>query len=422
MRDVGELLDSLTLSLKDADWGIPRRILHENQVKVKEEARRFNVVACGRRWGKTILGQELVLDDLQKGKLIAWGAPTYKLLEEPMRDLFKLLEPHARRSSKTDKVIEMPNGGRVDFWTLKDEDPGRGFRYHKWIIDEAAMIDGLSHIWQASIRPTLTDFKGGLWMLSTPRGPVGFFAERFREGQGDGNWKSWRMPTVTNPHIDDDEVEEARRQVTESVFRQEYLAEFVMPAGAVFDCFDPEKNTYDPAQVDNVGCAVMLGWDFGPANTASAIGFEKEGVLHIPYSYHASGEHPAKHVNHIREKIWDREVWAAGGSNSEDKWRKDFQDAGMKIIKPKITGQDSYSVAVNIVYYLFATGKLKISKDCKELIEEITSMRYMLDPQDKITDKVEDRNSFHRYDALRSLAVTWADPPVKVKKLGSRLR
>lgn len=422
MRKVDDLLDGMIRGCEDTDWGLLRRQLHSGQVDVLTEMRRYNVVACGRRWGKTIFGIERVIDLLQAGKLVAWGAPTYKLLEEPMRELILMLEPHAKRVSRTDKVIEMPNGGRVDFWTLKDEDPGRGFKYHEWIIDEAAMIDGLENIWEASIRPTLTDFSGGVLMLSTPRGPTGFFAEMFRRGLGDGNWKSWCKPTVSNPHIDPEEVEEARETLTDSVFRQEYLAEFVMPAGAVFTSFDQETCLYDPKEVRSEGCPLYLGWDFGPANTAGCLGFEKDGVLYIHYSYHASGSHPSKHIHAVREKMGAKEVWAVGGSNSEDRWRNEFRDAGMVVSKPKVTGQDSHSVGVNIIHYLFASGKLKISRYQQELIDEITSMRYRIDTEGRITDVIEDRNKFHRFDALRYLANTWADPPVKTRRLGSRIK
>jgi hypothetical protein len=40
---------------------------------------------------------------------------------------------------------------------------------------------------------------------------------------GDGDWASWRLPTTTNPLIDDEEIEAARKELPESVFKQEFL-------------------------------------------------------------------------------------------------------------------------------------------------------------------------------------------------------
>ena len=59
-------------------------------------------------------------------------------------------------------------GGRLDFWTLENSIAGRGRRYRRIVIDEAAFgkngdnkTDGsLMSIWEKSIKPTLYDFGG----------------------------------------------------------------------------------------------------------------------------------------------------------------------------------------------------------------------------------------------------------------------
>jgi hypothetical protein len=40
------------------------------------------------------------------------------------------------------------------------------------------------------------------------------------------NWNYWQMPTSTNPYIDLSEIEEAKDNMPEFAFKQEYLAEF----------------------------------------------------------------------------------------------------------------------------------------------------------------------------------------------------
>ena len=66
--------------------------------------------------------------------------------------------------------IELPNGGLVEVWTLENEDAGRGRKYKRAIVDEAAMVAKLKSSWEESIRPTLTDMEGDAWFLSTPKG------------------------------------------------------------------------------------------------------------------------------------------------------------------------------------------------------------------------------------------------------------
>lgn len=103
------------------------------------------------------------------------------------------------------------------------------------MIDEAAMVANLEQAWQQSIRPTLTDLRGQAWFLSTPKG-MNYFKHLFDRGQDRSNldWASWQMPTAVNPYIDSQEIEAARRDLTEAAFNQEYLALFVNWEGSVF--------------------------------------------------------------------------------------------------------------------------------------------------------------------------------------------
>ncbi len=194
------------------------------------------MVACGRRWGKTTLGIHLARAAVDQGFPVAWGAPHYKYLGEPFRTLNRELKPHAARSSRTERRIELRSGGSIDFWTLSDSDAGRGHKYKLWIIDEAAMIPHLEQVFQEAIMPTLVDLRGSAWMLSTPKGR-GFYYECFRKGQDEeeSDWRSWQMPSATNPYLPAEEIERARLSLPHRVFAQEMLAEFGRDDDTVFE-------------------------------------------------------------------------------------------------------------------------------------------------------------------------------------------
>lgn len=162
------------------------------------------------------------------GKRTAWFAPSYKILADAWNDIERSLRPVTRRSSKTEQRIELVTGGVVDFWTLEAPDAGRGRRYHRIVIDEAAHARYLKDAWEQAISPTLTDYQGEAWFISTPRG-INFFHELYLRG-GDPNYPDWaafHMPTATNPFLPADEIEARRRDLPELVFRQEYKAEFI---------------------------------------------------------------------------------------------------------------------------------------------------------------------------------------------------
>ena len=207
---------------------LPRR--HAGQRRIVSEAARYNVLACGRRFGKTTLGLDLAADPILDGKPVGWFSPTYPMMLEVWREAARLLRPIASKLNAQEKRIETITGGVLEFWSLTDPDAVRGRKYARAVLDEAAMVRGLLSAWNEAIRPTLADLAGDAWFLSTPKGRTDFHT-LFRRGQpGDGHvagWASWQMPTATNPHIPPAEVEAMRLELPPRVFSQEVLAEFV---------------------------------------------------------------------------------------------------------------------------------------------------------------------------------------------------
>jgi predicted phage terminase large subunit-like protein len=216
---------------------IPPIDLHPGQLRILESKARYKVISAGRRFGKTLLAIEwLALMDggAIDGKPVAFFSPTYKLLLDVWEDMERTLRPVARKANRTEMRIELITGGVIDFWTLEDKDAGRGRKYARLVIDEAAHARYLKDAWEQAISPTLTDYRGEAWFISTPKG-LNYFYELFRR-DGDPeypDWKSFRMPTSVNPHIDQAEIERKRRELPDLVFRQEYLAEFVTFGGGL---------------------------------------------------------------------------------------------------------------------------------------------------------------------------------------------
>ncbi len=209
---------------------------HPAQAKVIQEARRFNTVCCGRRWGKTKLGMDRLIHPALKGRATAWFAPTYRQLSDAWRDLQEILLPITTRKSESEHRLELRGRGYVEMWSLDNPDAGRGRAYSAVVIDEAALVPGLEQIWSQSLRPMLSDFKGEAWFLSTPRGVSNYFHVLFQRGQDilHPAWASWRFPTSANPYIDPQEIRAAQEDLSELAFAQEYLAAFVTWTGAVF--------------------------------------------------------------------------------------------------------------------------------------------------------------------------------------------
>ena len=208
---------------------------HQGQRKILGEANRFNVVACGRRWGKTVLGLNRLIEPALAGKPVGWFAPSYKYLEEAWREFVRVLRPATQARNATEKRLELITGGTIDCWTLEDVDAGRGRKYQRIAVDEAAKSKNLEAWWNNAGRATLADLEGDADFYSTPKGR-NFFWRCFTQGEDASNrdWAAFRSPSMDNPHIPAGEWEEIRRQLPERSYRQEILAEFIDETGGVF--------------------------------------------------------------------------------------------------------------------------------------------------------------------------------------------
>jgi len=203
---------------------------------VEREAARFNVVDCGRRWGKTKYGVRKACETMLTGGRVGWFAPTYKVLDDAWGEIKDRLGDVTTRKDETDHILEVMTGGIFEAWSLdKTEDAGRSRHYHRVVIDEAAMVPNLAGVWQKAIRPTLADYRGDAFFFSTPRGR-NFFWEIWQRGQDPAraDWVSWQFPTASNPYIHPGEIEAARQELPERLFKQEWLAEFLDDPGGVY--------------------------------------------------------------------------------------------------------------------------------------------------------------------------------------------
>lgn len=199
------------------------------------EARRFNVLSIGRRAGKTALGVHLCAAPDVLADPVGWFSPSYKLMLEVWREVVRVFQPIIARQNATERRLEFTTGGILEFWSLDNPQAGRGRKYRRIIVDEAAFVPALMDTWNFAIRPTLADLEGDAWILSTPKGRNGFW-QMWQRGQDDGypDWRSWQMPSEVNPLIPPGELVEMRRQLPERVAAQELDAIFLDDAGGVF--------------------------------------------------------------------------------------------------------------------------------------------------------------------------------------------
>jgi len=217
---------------------------HAAQRAVLDSPARFRVMMCGRRFGKSLISQNISIENGIANKKVAYITPTYQLGKTFFQEICKVLPEKIYKKNETDLTINFITGGQIRFFTGERLDALRGLKFHLVIIDEASYIANLQDGWLNSIRPTLTDYKGLAIFLSTPRGK-NFFYSLYMKG-GEPDWEAFKFTTYDNPHIDPSEVDAAKFQLPNVVFEQEYMA-------------NPMENAANPFGSEHINACVKDG-------------------------------------------------------------------------------------------------------------------------------------------------------------------
>lgn len=212
---------------------------HINQQKILDEKRKYNVVACGRRFGKTTLAVFIIVKYLLEGQPVAYFTPNYRMQMDVWREIKRILRRLIKTESKQEKRIELINGARIDFYSLHNQDVNacRSKFYKAVLLDECAYIRELEEAWTKAIMPTLIDLDGDAYFLSTPL--KNYFYKLFckEESEKDSdvkNWKSFKFTSYDNPKISRSIIDEVKIDMPEAAFMQEHLAEFIDDVLGVF--------------------------------------------------------------------------------------------------------------------------------------------------------------------------------------------
>ena len=244
---------------------------------------RFIVAICGRRGGKTVVGQaKIIRKALEVPGSFSWFiGPTLDdsraLFYEPV---LELLEPYGLVRSKngTRQEIRLVNGSRMQ--GVSADKPKRGRRVDLAVCDEFAWWDGdFEAIWQGEIRPALSDSKGEALFITTPAG-FNWAYDYFMRGHSAEfpDWGSHMWTTLEGGWVAAEEIAAARHGMDERIFAQEFLASFETLSGTVYSNFDRHLNV---ERVEDTGAEVLVGMDFNVNPMSAVIGVRMADELHI---------------------------------------------------------------------------------------------------------------------------------------------
>jgi hypothetical protein len=269
---------------------LPKLYPAQSMVKHNANRHRFTVVASARRWGKSILGLDLIITKaLETGNDTAFISISYKQLLS-MFDMACSILGNIAKIDRANKRIRLPQGNSITFWSADTNiaDKIRGQKYQHITIDEAAFLPGLKDIFHMVLRPTLVDLLGSAIFISTPNGYNDFYQLYNEHKRNPYLWYSYRATSYDNPYLDRNELDDLKIHLPERVYQQEILAHFLESNYGVFTnisaLFDDIKVVDGPTVIgidfarsnDNTAMTVMQGTNVIDLRVYNDMSFERQ--------------------------------------------------------------------------------------------------------------------------------------------------
>ena len=131
------------------------------------------------------------------------------------------------------------------------------------------MVRDLEDAWAAVLRPTLVDFRGGAWFLSTPKG-LNYFKRLFDRGNDPGRrtGRPGRCPPRATPTSPRTRWTTAGAALPERTFVQEFEAGSWRTSGAVFRRVLEARHRHPAGRGRSPGHRYAIGVDWAPGATS----------------------------------------------------------------------------------------------------------------------------------------------------------
>lgn len=283
--------------------------------------KRFNVIVCHRRWGKTVFSVNELADQAlrceKESPQYAYIAPTYGQAERIAWDMLKKYTKNIpgviyNESKLTCTIPRADRGDRIKIMLLGAENPDsiRGIYLDGVILDEFAEMD--PRVWGQVVRPAVADRKGWAIFIGTPKGENHFY-DVYRtalKNSGKG-WFTIVHKSSTSGVLPNDEVDALRAEMTEDEFAQEMECSFSAALTGAYwgkQIKDAEETKricrvpHDPAlEVDTF-------WDLG-VNDTTVIWFIQQfrNEVRVIDHYEMSGQGIEHYAKVLKGQIMDGE-------------------------------------------------------------------------------------------------------------------
>ena len=371
---------------------------------------RFVCGALSRRQGKTyisnIIGQLMAL---VPNSHILLMSPNYSLSQisfDLQRNLIRHFDLEVVRNNAKERTIELSNGSTIRMGSINQVDSCVGRSYDLIIFDEAALVDGRD-AFNIALRPALDKENSKALFISTPRGRNNWFADFYNRGYSNEypEWISIKSSYHENPRHSKEDISEAKKTMSEAEFNQEYLADFNVYEGQVWN-FDYTSCISDLSEIDISEMDLFAGLDVGYKDPTAfcVIGYnwDKEKFYLVDEYLEAerTTEYHATKIKKLMDK-WDVD-WIYIDSAAQQT-RFDFaQNFDISTINAKKSVLDGIAHVAAIV----DNDTLVVDQTCYHALQALDQYQWDANPN-LLREKPKHNKYSHMADALRYALYTF---------------
>lgn len=267
------------------------------QREIHASLRRWNLLVCHRRFGKTVFAiNELIKQAAKCDKKMpryAYVAPYYKQAKQIAWDYLKdFTRPiPGIKINESELRVDFPWGARIQLFGADSPDSMRGLYLDGVVLDEYA--DMSPRIFSEVIRPALSDREGGAIFIGSAKGGTPFY-DLWERVKDDPDWFVKVYPASETQVIPEAELADAKKIMDEDEYNQEYECSWTASIkGAYYG-----KQLAEAQEQDRIGkvpydprLPVQTAWDLGVGDSTAIWFFQVLGQEVRIIDYHEdSGE------------------------------------------------------------------------------------------------------------------------------------
>jgi len=348
--------------------------------------------------------RELAKQASKLNQEVLYVAPSYRMAKsiawENLKDKLKQLR-WVEQTNEAELTIRLKSGSKIYLKGGESKDALRGSGYDLVVLDEYQDLDPA--LWTEVLRPTLSDRQGKALFIGTPRGVGSFSHDMYTMAQNTDGWDSFTFTTVDGEQVPKEEIEEARRDLDERTFNQEYLATFNTYSGTVYYSFSREQHIKLCAGLDTMDLHCGIDFNYDPMSVAISV--IQNGCVYFIDEINMSGSNTDNVVEELKSRYPNSRITmypdAAGRQRKTSAGgRTDIsilQNAGFRTvyklanppIRDRVNAVNSKLKSTNGLISMYIDPK------CKQIIKSLERMMYKPN-----TSIIEQSDDVHMSDAV----------------------